>query len=155
MDRARELFFAYDGSVFYMSRNGVDDEYRQYAVPKELEKQWMEELTATKLDLLDGPGYWHVASFLLHHRDTRHLTRLLNVKTRGESGHRCAYLEDLLRYVEMCVRVDAVNDIRVWEAAEYVLKQAQVLDADAGQGASRSRVSRILAAATELRSSTG
>jgi len=155
MDRARELYFKYDGSGLYMSRDGVEDEYRRYSVPKDLEKQWLEELTTTKLDMLESTDYWHVVNFLLNHRDTRHLPRLLHVKPHGKFGHRCAYLENLLLYIEMCAQARAIDDIQMREAAEYVFEQAEIIDADAGQEDPRSRVSRIVEAATELHSSTG
>lgn len=41
-----------------MSRDGVEWQYRDYAVPPELELQWREELTAEKIAKLDQPGNW-------------------------------------------------------------------------------------------------
>jgi hypothetical protein len=43
-------------SSFHRFRDGADDEYRRYLVPKQLEKQWLEALIANKLDKLDEPG---------------------------------------------------------------------------------------------------
>ena len=40
---ARELFFTYDGSRFYMSRDGVEQDYLRFAVPREVETAWLEE----------------------------------------------------------------------------------------------------------------
>lgn len=36
--KAREIFFNYDGSRFYMSRDGVEAEYESFSVPKEVER---------------------------------------------------------------------------------------------------------------------
>ncbi|WP_460010528.1 hypothetical protein, partial [Mycobacterium avium] len=52
--KAREIFFNYDGSRFYMSRDGVEAEYERFSVPKEVENKWLEELTTHKLSMLVG-----------------------------------------------------------------------------------------------------
>jgi len=152
--RARELFFQYDGSRFYMSRDGVEDEYVDYAVPKQLEKQWLEELTQVKLDLLEQPGNSLVLNFLLNNRDTRHLARILDATPQGPFGLRCAFLEGVLKYVELCTRAQAINRVQIREAADYVLKQAQIISSDVGHDSS-DRVRQIIASANELWSSTG
>jgi hypothetical protein len=154
MEGARELFFKYDGSRFYMSRDGVEDDYLRYSVPKHLETQWLEELTAAKLNMLETSGNWLVVHFLSSHSDTRHLARLTRATPRGEFWQRCAYLEELLRYVKMCAHAGAINEIQMREAAEYVLEQARIIDADAGHEDCRYRVRPIIEAATELHSST-
>lgn len=86
MARARELFFKYDGSRFYMSRDDVEWEFRSYEIPEQLRKQWLEELTATKLDKLEAGDNWSVVYFLLHHRDTRHLERILRATPGDHMG---------------------------------------------------------------------
>jgi hypothetical protein len=155
IDRARELFFKYDGSRFYMSRDDVEEEYRSYDVPEQLRKQWLEELTATKLDKLEE-GNWSVVYFLLHHRDTRHLPRILQATPRGSYGQRCAFLEDVLDYVKMCAHAEVIGRSQIREAAQYVLNQARPIEMDVEQDDSRERVARIIASATEMRSlSTG
>jgi hypothetical protein len=154
IDRARELFWMYDGSSFYMSRDGVDAEYWSYSVPKRLEKQWFEELTTSKLEKLESPDNWRVVFFLIRRSDTRHLPRLLQAKPVGAFPQRCVYLEELLRYVKMCARDHAVDQIEMRQAAEYVLDQARILDTEAGGEDSRYRVHRILKSAAELRAST-
>jgi hypothetical protein len=154
IDRARELFWMYDGSGFYMSRDSTDVEYRRYSVPKQLEKQWLEELTTTRLDMLEKPGNWDVVHFLWHHSDTRYLPRLIQTKPLGAVRQRCSYLENLLGYVTMCARAHAVSQTQIREAAEYVLDQAKILDTDTGEEGSRCRVQLILERAAELHSST-
>jgi hypothetical protein len=63
--RAREIFVAFDGSKFGMWHEGLDEEYRTYAVPAELEKKWLSELLAQKLDALDQPGNFWTIHFLI------------------------------------------------------------------------------------------
>jgi len=156
MDRPRELFFKYDGSRFYMSRDGVEEEYRSYEVPEQLRKEWLEELTATKLDMLDAGSNCSVVYFLLNHRDTRHLPRILQANPRGSYGQRCAYLEDVLNYVKMCTDAQVIGRSQAREAAQYVLNQAADIENDVKQDDSRKRIVRIIAAASETLSlSTG
>jgi hypothetical protein len=76
--RARQLFFEYDGSEFYMSRDGADDEY---------------------LAALDRPGNWKIVDFLAHHWDYSHVKELLSTVPRGAWWERVAYLEGLMDYV--------------------------------------------------------
>ena len=152
MDRPRELFFKYDGSRFYMSRDGVEEEYRSYEVPEQLRKEWLEELTATKLDMLDAGSSCSVVYFLLHHGDTRHLSRILRATPRGSYGQRCAFLEDVLNYVKHCAPAEVIGRSQAREAAQYVLNQAADIENELEQNDSRERVARIIASATEMRS---
>lgn len=91
----------------------------------------------------------------MHHNETRHLARLMEAKPRGAFWQRCAYFEDVLRYVKMCANAHAIDKIQMRVAAECVLDQARIIDKDAGQEDSRYRIRRIIEAATELHSSTG
>lgn len=43
MDRAKELFYEYHGSRFYMDHDGAGREYDSYRVSKETEEMWAEE----------------------------------------------------------------------------------------------------------------
>jgi len=142
---ARELFSDYDGSRFYMSRDGVDVEYERYGVPPDVERAWLEELTAKKLELLASPGNWSVVSFLLHHGDTRHLTRLMETKPFGVVWERCAYLEKLLMYVERCSSDYDPGDLQA--AVEHVLNAARPLAQRVRSAHSLARVSRLVVAA--------
>ena len=97
--RARQLFFDFDGSEFYMSRDGVEDEYRALKVPKDLRRKWMRDLTAKHLAALDQPGNWKTIDFLSHHWDYSHVRELLRARPVGVWWERVAYLENLLDYV--------------------------------------------------------
>jgi hypothetical protein len=145
LTRARKLFFDYDGSGFYMSRDGVDVEYERYGVPPDVERAWLEELAATKLELLARPGNWHVVHFLLHHGDTRHLTRLVEAKPLGVVWERCAYLETLLKYVDICSGAYDADDLQA--AVEQVLSEARALTPRVRSARSSARVGSLVAAA--------
>ncbi len=97
--RARELFFAYDGSEFFMSRDGADAEYTALKVPKTLERVWMRELTDKLLAALDQPGNWKTIYLLSHHWDFSHVREVLKARPKGVWWERVAYLENLLDYV--------------------------------------------------------
>src|SRR5258708_1675076 len=99
---ARDLFFKYDGSTFYMSRDGADREYRSYAVPGDLERQWLRELTARPLDPLTRRGKWWTLNFLVPHRETNSVDRFIAPPPLGELWQRTAYLELLLEYISAC-----------------------------------------------------
>jgi hypothetical protein len=145
LTRARELFFDYDGSRFYMSRDGVDAEYERSGVPPEVERAWLEDLTAKKLGLLAAPGNWSVVSFLVHHGDTRHLARLVETKPLGVFWQRCAYLEGLLEYVERCSGTYDPGVLRA--AVEHVRDQATALGPRVRSPSALARVASLVTAA--------
>jgi hypothetical protein len=128
MQRARELFFQYDGSGFYMSRDGVSGEYREYRVPPELERRWRQDLTAEKIAKLDQPGNWSTLNYLCHHNDTRFLHEVVRAEPLGELWKRVSYLELLLEYIERCAAHYPRRDIRA--ALHTVLTRTAELDID-------------------------
>jgi hypothetical protein len=128
MDRARELFFQYDGSGFYMSRDDVEWEYRGYGVPPELEAQWRHELTAEKIAKLDQPGNWWTLNYLCHHNDTRFLHQVVRAEPLGKLWERVSYLELMLEYAERCAAFYPRDDIRT--AIQTVMSRTAALDID-------------------------
>ena len=68
---AREMYFHYLGSSFYMSRDGAIGEIQArfdgYQVPEEVIQQWAAELKAQQLTRLNARGNWSVLGFLEHH----------------------------------------------------------------------------------------
>lgn len=146
MDRARELFFRYEGSGFYMSRDGVDAQYRRYTVPPELEQRWRNELTAQKIAALRRPGTWSTQYYALYYLrqrdDTRFLPEAMRAEPGGEFWQRCAYLEQLLGYAGQCARCYPLDEIRA--AVEIVLRRAEILDEDRAPEQQRGRKARII-----------
>jgi hypothetical protein len=149
LERARDLLFTHEGSRFYMSRDGVEYEYRDYAVPDELEQQWRQELTTEKLAKLDQPGNSWVLNYLCHHNDTRYLHRLMHAAPLGEFWQRCSYLELLLEYTERCAALYPTDDIRA--ALHAVLARSEQLGADnAPEAQLRERVRKLTDSAVRI-----
>jgi hypothetical protein len=100
LEHAKELFFQYDGSRFYMSRNSrkLEADYVATAVPAEIEAQWLEELTRGKLQSLSQKSNYLTIHFLRHHRDYHHLAALLQSEPKGVLWERCVFIEQLLSY---------------------------------------------------------
>jgi hypothetical protein len=98
MKEAKKLFVRYDGSRFYMSRDGVEADYMRARIPSEVEVTWLEELKRDKLRHLSQRGNWQVLHFFLHHADLGHLADFVQAEPGGMLWERCAYLEELLRY---------------------------------------------------------
>jgi hypothetical protein len=98
LQRAKDLFFRYDGSSFFMGHDGVEDEYRSASVSAETERRWMAELTEKKLAMLADEGNYRAVWFLNHHSNYEHLSELLAAVPKGDLFARCAFLEGLLKY---------------------------------------------------------
>ena len=96
MKKAKGLFFRYDGSRFYMSRDGVEADYLNAEVPPEAEAAWLRELTQDKLRLLSEEGNWWVIRFLNYHADTGHLAEVVQADPKGKLWQRCVFLEEFL-----------------------------------------------------------
>ena len=134
MDAAKDLFFRYDGSWFYMSRDGVDREYAAYNIPRSTEKLWLKELTTKKLAALGDSGNWRVIHFLIHHADFAHLPEILAVSPVGKLWERCAFLEKLLKYLAECRERTLFGEqveegyARVVSLAEVLLRYADLSD---------------------------
>ena len=98
LQAARDLFFRYDGSRFYMSRDGMEADYQEAGVPPQVETTWLKELKRDKLRLLARKGNWRVLDFFLHHADFGHLADFIRAEPRGVLWERCSFLEKLLTY---------------------------------------------------------
>ena len=141
--RAKELFFRYEGSQFYMSREGADAEYSRFQVPAEIEAAWLEEMTLSRLRGLDAPGNWKVVHFLSSHQDFRHLDAVLGATPMGEMWERCAYVEQLISWMKEAeiLELASSEDIRVTlESAE---QKASELADSAQSDESRQRIERV------------
>lgn len=139
---ARNIFFKYDGSRFYMSRDDMEFEYRRFNVPEELEEQWLTALATQKLALLDKSPNGGVIHYFWHHSDVRHLQRFVQTEPLGDFGCRCAYVSDLLSYIKICVPCYPSSAID--EALQYALKHAESLAAQATDQNMKARASRIV-----------
>ncbi|OBF13540.1 hypothetical protein A5730_02645 [Mycobacterium sp. ACS4054] len=143
------LFFQYDGSQFYMSRDGVEQEYLDCAVPGELEASWRRELTAAKLARLDQPGNWSTLDYLHHHNDTRYLHLVERTEPLGKFWERFAYLESLLKYTQQCAASYRIDEIR--NAIRMALAKAEELGArGAPDEELRDRVQQLIETARRM-----
>lgn len=104
LSNAKELFFRYDGSLFYMYRDGVEKDFLNLQIPESLLAEWLEELTNSKLKQLNSPGNWSVIDFLIHHGDHRFFDQITKAKPLGKFWEKCAFLEDQVEYVKACRR---------------------------------------------------
>ena len=131
LQEARQLFDQYDGSRFYMSRDGVETAYLEAGIPSELEGDWLEELKRDKLRHLSQKGNWRVPHFLLHHSDLGYLADIIQAEPKGVLWERCAFLEELLKYaskVKQCERDHALVALAVDKVsfeADRLIKRAR------------------------------
>ncbi|MFI5386997.1 MAG: hypothetical protein ACHQ50_12860 [Fimbriimonadales bacterium] len=134
MKEAKELFFQYDGSRFYMSHDGVEADYLSAGVPPEAEAAWLRELTQDKLRLLSQEGNWMVLHFLNDHAGIGHLAEVVQADPKGKLWQRCAYLEQFLDYTDKARRAGGEPSLvsrafrKAIVEAERLLKRARSED---------------------------
>ncbi len=141
--QAKELFFSYDGSRFYMSRDGVEKTYSGFDVPPETEREWLAELTETRVRELDGEDNWRALHFLIHHDDYRHLGAVVAASPKGKLWQRCSYLENLLTYLKKADQRSLVSAGAMESALESVARQCAELGRRARSDKSRRRVEHL------------
>jgi len=104
IEEAKQIFSRFDGFYFHMDRELPRDQLiaiREIVTP-EMESAWIEELTIEKLRTLSEAGNQSVIYFLRGHSDYRFLNELLTVGPIGVFRQQCAFLENLLQYVDEC-----------------------------------------------------
>jgi hypothetical protein len=150
---AREMYFHYLGSSFYMSRDGAIGEiqarFDSCQVPEDVIRQWSVELKAQQLASLNQPGNWCVLGFLEHHSYLEHLAEVIAQPPLGRLWEKCAYLEQLLTYIDRCV--GQTNDGRaphypprqLWSALDHVIPEAERLIRGARASSSIDRANQI------------
>ena len=147
--RAHELYIEFDGSEFYMSRDGVDVEFETLRVPRAKRREWMKELTAAYLQRLSEPGNWKSLSFFSHHWDYSHVRAALDAEPRGVWWEKVAYLEQLLDYVGKArFRFRALNG-HYAEAAAVALRYGELLQKSKNVDNAR-RIDALLAEARSV-----
>jgi hypothetical protein len=150
---AKGLFFRYDGSRFYMSRDGVEAGYLEAGVPPEAEAAWLRELTCDKLRFLSHGGNWAVLHFLNHHSDVGYLDEVVQADPKGAMWERCAFLEELLAYSSKAKKAGGDPSL-VFRAIRNAIVEAERLVGRAKSKDSIARVRAVLVQARHLLSET-
>lgn len=149
---AKELFFRYDGSLFYMSRDGVEEDFLKLHIPESMQAEWLEELTISKMKQLNSPGNWRVISFLIHHGDHRFFDQITAAKPLGKFWEKCAFLEDQFEYVKACRRKHRGH--RYLKVIGCILEEARVLRKRVRAATSVNRVENLIEAISSFLSTT-
>jgi hypothetical protein len=121
LEEAKRLFMNYDGSRFYMSRDGVEQKYRDYHIEPTIEQEWLGELERKRLAQLHDNPNWMTVYFFINRRDYRYLDRFLEAEPLGSFAERCAYLNTLLKGVDWAYFQErTLEKQRVLDACSYV-----------------------------------
>ena len=112
--------------------------------PKEIEAQWLEELTVQWLRQLNAPGNWWVVHLLIHHGDYRHLEAVLGASPKGVLWERCTFLEHFLRYLTNSVEQGLVSAAAAQSALDSAMQHSVALRRRARSDKSRRRVDNII-----------
>jgi hypothetical protein len=129
--RGRELFFLYEGSAFYMDREGDGDEFKALKVPRSVERAWMQELIAKYISALDRPGNYWSLSMLDHHWKYGYVRDALAARPLGLWWQKVAFLEQQFDYVRHARRFLRASGRDVANAARIVLAEGPRLRAEA------------------------
>jgi hypothetical protein len=141
--QAKALYFVYEGSEFYMSRNGVDGEFRDYAVPDEVRNDWEADLLAMNLVRLRTMGVCSgTVDFLVTRERPEYLPEVLAAMILPDDlNGTCQLLESMVTYIDLCDGHYERGEIV--RALEYVTAEAHTLLRRARAEEKRQRIRRI------------
>lgn len=140
---ARALFFAYEGSTFYMSRDGSDREFAAMQVPRALRERWLKEMTEERLASMGGPGGWRSVNFLWHHGVSGHLPAVLGHAPLGKPWERTAYLELAAKYAEQCASKGEIGATELRSALRAIQARVGELQGEYRMRGQRDRLARL------------
>lgn len=100
LKRAKQIFFECDGSLFYMSRNSLEDEYNNYGIDDKIEKQWENELIKLRLSEYKKTCEFIKLHTLIEYSKYELLEEILNVKIRGPYINQLVVLEYLIDFLK-------------------------------------------------------
>lgn len=92
MDRAKELFFKYNGNRFHMDHDGEGLEYDKYHISRETEEKWAEEYI---INFLDSETHGKEAV-----RGYSAVAELLKSSTRSDIWEKCLYYPLRARHLD-------------------------------------------------------
>lgn len=115
--KAKELFLKYEGSHFYMSRDGEYENYKKYQVTKEQEKEWINEYQMEliqKLDKQDLPKQIRtfcttVRAFLEISNLQKMVSKLKSIEQALDSYSRFLISKEILETLDYVVK-NSAND---------------------------------------------
>ena len=142
LSEAKKIFFQYDGSLFYMSRDGVDRQYAKMNIPKETEAIWLEELTSKKVESLKSNGNWSAIHFFIHHGDHHHIENIMAVTPKGKLWEKCAFLEELQKYILIIEKTSSISTRE--KGLKYILEHSNNLLSSGRSNDSRTRILVII-----------
>ena len=145
---AKKLFLDYEGSSFFMDRDGMRPLYLTAKIDASTEAIWLEELKLTWLASLTSPGNWRAVMLLTHHGDFSHLEELIAVEPLGVFWQKCAFLENLLHLIKHYKEV--FNSEQYRKAIDQITLLATKLTYRVRAADSKARVQQIIDSASEL-----
>lgn len=122
MLRAKELYFSYHGSSFYMQRGGEYEKYKAFNISEEQELMWKDELVENLLNRLSFESTYELhklamiaESYLDYNIVERLITYIANNMSKGDSFVKLNYAEVLLKMPcpkeLMETKLDVVSDL--------------------------------------------
>ena len=114
---AKEIYFNFQGSRGYMSREFMLKTFDSYKVPPDLLGQWFEELENQHLSRLGEPGNYTVVLFLALHDRWQYLEELSAARPMGKLSQKCAY-RDAGRRLDACTS-ESGERVTLWRWKPY------------------------------------
>lgn len=120
--RAKDIFFKYGGSHFYMEREGEYSEYKEYKISKEQEDRWIQEyqkglLTQIKNDEIVQQNFNSLCTSIRQYKNLDYLKELVEVVIdKGQILDTFSIMlmaEGILGIVESLEKSNLGNDRRI------------------------------------------
>lgn len=89
IEKAKQLFFSYQGHFFQMNRGGVLKEYKSYGVPKEVEAEWykvMIDQVAGELSIMNWNAVFRMEAIAKYYKDSMILEKVTSFVSQHLMG---------------------------------------------------------------------
>ena len=129
MNRAEYLFKTYQCSYYFMSLDGILDEYKSYNIDKETEDKWMQEFIEESIDSMTAKNAHD---------------KVLNIYHLGREGASKKQLERLFNTVNRIYGISDQDIIMIGEEMQQMIRRGYHVDKEKTKKIIKSLISRIL-----------
>ena len=99
-ERAKEIFFKFNGQQYHMAHDGFRDEYRKYCISEIIEEKWIEELIKLRLsEYKKTSDMIYLIPIVEYYNKFELLDKLLSIKIKGTYINKFVIIEMLSKLI--------------------------------------------------------
>jgi hypothetical protein len=124
LEKAKQLFFSYQGHFFQMNRGGVLEEYKTYNIANEVEAEWykaMVDQIAGELSIMNWNAVFRMESLAKYYKDSKIIEKVISFVSQHIMGSdsivKLMYAEKIIEIILKTV----ISDDELYKAYKVTL----------------------------------